>query len=100
MLSTFSLNFTSRDFTPKPAAGSSNTLEKASRRHPVDLLCHLLTEDGTETSNPPRNDIPASIRGPRPSDVTVEAVLISTQIKDTTGSNLNIRAEVSRPDRE
>ncbi len=47
-----------------------------------------------------RNDIWTSIHGPHPSNVTVKAILISTQIKDTTGNNLNIRAEVSRPNHE
>lgn len=47
-----------------------------------------------------QNDIWTSIHGPHSSNVTVKAILISTQIKDPTGSNLNIQAEVSRPNCE
>lgn len=77
--------------------GSAKTQEKAGRHHqfiyhPISFLRR------GQKHQIPRDDIWTSIRGPRPSDVTVKAILISTQIKDPTGSNLSIQAEVSLPE--
>lgn len=77
--------------------GSAKTQEKAGRHHqfiyhPISFLRR------GQKHQIPRDDIRTSIHGPRPYDVTVKAILISAQIKDSTGSNLSIQAEVSLPE--
>lgn len=97
-LTTLSLYLTSA-ISNQTMLASSKTLEKASKHH--QFIYHAISSLKREQKHQiPWNDIWTSIQGPRPSNVTVKAILISTQIKGTTGSNLNIQAEASRPSRE